>query len=419
MAISTDTRTIKAGDIFIPIKGDNFNGHDYIKTALEAGALKAYSEKTAEELGLEDAVEKITVVEDTLLEYHKLAQEYRKSINPIVIGVTGSSGKTTCKEMLRLILSEKYKVYATSANNNNEIGVPKTILEMPEDTEILVLEMGMRGLGEIELLSSVARPNMAIITNIGTAHIERLGSKDAIEQAKLEITSGLEDYNGTKIEGIEELPSTLIVDHKLYERIYYRDQMDELKAEQIFEFGTNEQFKIAGLCSSGIHADANAAAIAASLLGISHEVMQVGLSKYQTMQGRGSIHKDQHGTTWIDDSYNANPDSVRSSIEAFMKKFPGHFKIAIVGDIAESKDELIRELFSELITIENEKFMLVDGRNKKPEDIKFEIQDTLRTFREIQLDPEYSLKDNQVAVLVKGSRSAGLEKILDLFSVER
>jgi len=202
--ISTDSRTIKAHDIYLPLVGEKFDGHDFIIEVLKKSVDLIYSSRSLETLLLNASQEekeiilankeKIIFVENTLETYQSLASKYRVELNPLVIAVTGSNGKTTTKEMLAAVLGKYYRLHYSAANFNNEIGVPKTILEMPADTQILILEMGMRGLGQIDLLSKIAKPNICIITNIGTAHVEILGAKENIKKAKLEIINYIQDY---------------------------------------------------------------------------------------------------------------------------------------------------------------------------------------------------------------------------------
>ena len=172
--ISTDTRTIKKGDFYLPLKGASFDGEKFITQALEKGAVGAFCTKDGGNLQ----------VTDTLTAYLELANYRRKKLNFKVVAITGSSGKTTTKELVASTLSEKFKTFKTPLNHNNEIGFCQTIFETPDDTEVLVLEMGMRGLGEIELLSKYSEPDITIISNVGTAHIGRLGSRENIAKAK-------------------------------------------------------------------------------------------------------------------------------------------------------------------------------------------------------------------------------------------
>ena len=194
VCISTDTRTITASDFYLPLKGASFDGEKFIEQALEKGAIGSFctsyllytAGNTAKQQSQVDGVI-LLKVPDTLTAYLQLANYRRNKINPTVVAVTGSSGKTTTKELVASVLGERFKTFKTPLNHNNEIGFCQTIFEMPDDTEALVLEMGMRGLGEIELLSKYAEPDISIICNVGTAHIGRLGSRENITKAKCEI----------------------------------------------------------------------------------------------------------------------------------------------------------------------------------------------------------------------------------------
>ena len=186
--ISTDTRTIGSGMLYLPLKGENFNGFDFIQNALDAGASGCFIEDLKD---VNPDADFILQVEDTKAAYLKIAEFYRDKVNPKVIMITGSSGKTTVKEMMSSVMSVKFKTHKTKLNHNNEIGLCQTFLSMPDDTEVLIAEGGMRGLGEIELLSKHTKPDRAVITNVGTAHIGRLGSVENIAKAKCEIVKYL------------------------------------------------------------------------------------------------------------------------------------------------------------------------------------------------------------------------------------
>ena len=185
--ISTDTRTIGKKNVFLPIIGERFDGHDFIEKALEKGATGYFTQKDI----IESGAKFVLKVKDTLIAYLQAANFYKKTVNPKTVAITGSAGKTTTKEMAYSVFSQKYKTHKSELNHNNEIGLAQTLLSMPKDTEVLVVEMGMRGLGEIELLSKYAEPDIAIISNVGSAHIGRLGSKENIAKAKFEITKYL------------------------------------------------------------------------------------------------------------------------------------------------------------------------------------------------------------------------------------
>ncbi|HEY9300887.1 MAG TPA: UDP-N-acetylmuramoyl-tripeptide--D-alanyl-D-alanine ligase, partial [Phormidium sp.] len=182
---STDTRSIKNGDVFVALRGSNFDGHEFVQSAVAKGAIAVVTDRdVSTELG--EGIPQL-VVKDTLQAYQAIAQWWRSQFTIPVIGVTGSFGKTTTKELIAAVLGTQGKVLKTQANYNNEIGVPKTLLELNLDDDFAVIEMAMRGRGEIALLSQIARPEIGVITNVGTAHIGRLGSEEAIAQAKCEL----------------------------------------------------------------------------------------------------------------------------------------------------------------------------------------------------------------------------------------
>ena len=180
--ITTDSRSIQSGEIFLALRGEKFDGHDFVRSAIEQGAIAAIVDTQFESDDLP-----VLIVSDTLQAYQAIAHWWRKQFNIPIIAITGSVGKTTTKELIAAALSKYGKVHKTQANYNNEIGVPKTLLELNSDYDFAVIEMGMRALGEIALLSQIANPDISVITNVGTAHIGRLGSREAIAQAKCEL----------------------------------------------------------------------------------------------------------------------------------------------------------------------------------------------------------------------------------------
>lgn len=394
--ISTDTRTVTENDLFIALKGENFDANNFCFEALNKGAALVISEFTPEQLrGLdaysENLSKKIISVKSSLDAYHSIANHYRKLTNPLCVGITGSSGKTTCKDLMTTVLKNKFKIHATIANYNNEIGVPKTILSMPEGTQVLILEMAMRGLGQIELLSKTAEPNIAIITNIGTAHIELLGSKENIRQAKLEIIAGIQDYQGW----IKE-KSLLIVDEELYKFC-----KNNCKVSELLSFDIKQKYQVNGLVSDGLIADINAVALVARRLGMTDQEIQTELLKYNPGKGRGEFSADGSGNVFIDETYNANPEAVRNSVNALAKQFPEANKIVVIGDIYESLPELVNDLFEELKA--NKQINFLDARGKE----------TSRIVEEIKA--KFSQNKNNV-ILLKASRKARLELVLEVIA---
>lgn len=198
--VTTDSRQAAAGQLFVPLVGEQFDGHEYLEQAVQNGAVAALWKK-GKEVPESLAHVPLLIVGDTLVALQRLATAYRSELFVRVVGITGSNGKTTTKDMAAAILGTSYKVHKTEGNFNNHIGLPLTVLQLEEDTEVAVLEMGMSGFGEIELLARIAQPDAAIITNIGDAHMLQLGSRAGIAKAKLEIATGLSEdglllYNG-------------------------------------------------------------------------------------------------------------------------------------------------------------------------------------------------------------------------------
>lgn len=373
---STDTRTIKQGEIYLPLKGENFDGEDFIGKALESRAIGYFctdASKIASVGNLDQSlqsesrndVEKaklILQVEDTLIAYLELARFYKRKIAPKTVAITGSSGKTTTKEMAYCVVSEKFKTHKSELNFNNEVGLCKTILSMPEDTEVLILEMGMRGLGEIELLSKYAEPDIAIIANVGTAHIGRLGSKENIAKAKYEIVKHIKDngiliahddelikrrQEGTKArrrEGLS-LPScppallssityfslndTEIIERKIgYSKFIYRNHEYELNIEGDYNIQNSLAVIELGL-----------------KLGISEEEIASGLKKYLPLEKRWEI-QEVKGYKIINDSYNANPESMKAVIKTVLYIYPSPllFVLGDMGELGEKEVEYHRQI---------------------------------------------------------------------------
>ena len=196
--ISTDSRDVDEKTLYVPLKGERFDGHDFIASALEKGAAGALSERSADD-------PRVIRVESTLAALGALGRARRDEIDPLVVGLTGSVGKTTTKDMTALVLGTKYRTHKTAGNFNNEIGLPKTLLALEKEHEAAVIEMGMSHKGEISRLARLAKPDVALITNIGSAHIEYLGSREGIRDAKLEITDGLSAGGTLILNGDEPL----------------------------------------------------------------------------------------------------------------------------------------------------------------------------------------------------------------------
>lgn len=325
--ISTDTRTIQKGDIYLPLKGANFDGEKFIDKALEAGAAGYFT--TGGEIYANAAI--VLKVSDTKEAYLSLAEFYRHKINPVTVMITGSSGKTTTKEMVYSVLSQKFKTQKTFSNHNNEIGFCQTVLGMDADTRCLIVEAGMRGLGEIELISRHLKPDFALITNCGSAHVGRLGSLDNIAEAKCEITSGL-SKDGALIALNQEITKR----HLKYQgkKLFY--SLDDVKileravSYSKFEYkGNIYELNIGG----DYNVENSLAAIEAGLLnGISESDIAKGLSEYRPIEKRWES-ENVCGISFINDSYNANPESVKASVKTFVELYDK--PVVILGNMGE------------------------------------------------------------------------------------
>lgn len=334
--VEKDNRSIKTGDLFVAIRGEKFDGHNFAASAVENGAVAVLCERELE-VGVP-----CLVVEDSIRGLQAIARGYRAEFSPKVVGVTGSVGKTTTKEMIASVLSEKYNTLKTEGNLNNEIGLPFTVLNLNKNHEAAVIEMGMNHFGEISRLTRIASPDIAVISAIGESHIEFLGSKEGILKAKLEILEGLSDDGTVILNGDDEYLISL--KGKLpFKTIYYGITNNESDIfataksvslnEIIFTVRGTENFEFKINCG-GEHNLKNAlAAVAVGReLGLSNEEIARGLDKFENTGMRQKIIK-KDGRTIINDCYNANPDSMRASLK-LLSDIEGR-KIAVIADMLE------------------------------------------------------------------------------------
>lgn len=330
--ISTDTRTIKKGDLYLPLKGANFDGEAFCDKALEAGASACFCTKK-----MQDGIK----VDDTLTAYLQIANFARQKYNPKVIGVTGSSGKTTTKEMIYSVVSEKFKTHKTFSNHNNEIGFCQTVLSMPEDTEVLIIEMGMRGLGEIELIAKYAEPDFAVITNAGSAHIGRLGSLDNIAKAKCEITSKLKEtliaHDNERIKNFANFDG-----EKIFYSINDVEVIEKRSGYSKFIYkGKEYELNVEG--DYNIENSLSAIEIGYKL-GMSYDAVKRGLLAYKPIEKRWETETVK-GFNIINDSYNANPESMKASVSTFLELYKNPVVIlGNMGELGENEVEFHKEV---------------------------------------------------------------------------
>lgn len=341
-----DSRKIGKDGLFFAIKGARSDGHDFIPQVFEAGAMLSISEKF-----LPGEMHPYIVVESTLKALKDLAEFYRSCLDVVIIGITGSVGKTTTKETLACVLSEKYRVLKTEGNYNNEVGLPLTIFRLRDEDEIAVLEMGISGFGEMTRLAKIARPDYCIITNIGLCHLENLGDRDGILKAKTEIFNYLSPEGNAILNGDDDKLSTITGVNEKPVIFFGRKSSNDVFADEIedlgldgINFNININFNSENPMQScrfrahvpmpGMHmvGDALAAAAIAAVLGLTPEEIISGLNKFETIDGRSKIIRRKSRTV-IDDSYNANPVSMKAAIN--MLSCAKTRKVAILGDMFE------------------------------------------------------------------------------------
>lgn len=423
--VSTDTRTLEPGDLFVALRGERYDGHAFVEQARSAGAAAAMVDTRASDLSDLPAL----VVEDTRSALGALAADWRGRFPLPVVALTGSSGKTTVKEMLASILrsaapaAADERVLATRGNLNNDIGMPLTLLEMRAEHRYAVIEMGMNHAGEIRYLSRIASPDVALITNAGTAHIEHLGSVEAIARAKGEIFEGLKQ-DGTAVINADDR---------------YAPMWRELAGDRRrIEFGLRESAGVtaayrgrlleseieisapAGIAKTTLRApgehnvlNALAAAAAAIALDVPMNAIATGLGRYSGVKGRLQVKRSPHGATVIDDTYNANPESMRAAI-AVLAQAPGSRLLVLgdMGELGERAGTLHAELGAHARAAGIERLLTIGEH----------CAETARAFgrgarhyermEELVADVESALAAD-VTVLVKGSRFMGMERVVE------
>lgn len=339
--VSIDSRTVDASTLFIAIKGDRFDAHDFVKDVEKSGAAAVMCHREV------DCNLPVIYVDDTKKAFVELAKNYRKSFDGLkVVGLTGSVGKTTTKEMTYEVVSRKYRAIKTEGNLNNDIGLPKTLLRLESDTQAAVIEMGMSAFGEISLLTKTCLPDIGIITNIGVSHIEHLGSRDGILKAKLEILDGMKKGSPLILNGDNDKLSSVKNDD--YKLIFFgiENENADVRAFDIKENGSNTEFFVKAyskiqkvtIPTVGIHNvyDALAAYAVGLLLELPTEEIAKALENY-TPSGMRQRLKEVNGVKIIEDCYNASPDSQRAALNVLSDMNAGR-KIAVLGDMLELGD---------------------------------------------------------------------------------
>jgi len=344
--ISTDSRTLKQGELFVALRGENFDGHRFVEAAAKSGGTGAIVDPNWKGKVPEDFV--LIRADDTLRAYQNLAANYRRSLPIKVLAITGSNGKTSTKDFAASVLARKFRVTKTEGNFNNHVGLPRTILEATSQDEIGVWEIGMNHPGEIPRLAQIAAADAAIITNIGVAHIEFMGSREAIAQEKGALAEAI-GSDGTVILNADDSFSDAIAKRTSAKVVLAGINHGTIRAIDIRQSSDGSEFTIlegahrcrAQLPVPGLHMIQNAllAVAAGRAFGLSIEECAAGLASTPLTKARLQI-KEVHGVQFIDDSYNANPDSMTAALRTLVELDTGGKRIAVLGEMRELGSEL-------------------------------------------------------------------------------
>lgn len=429
-SVGTDSRNVKPGELFIALRGQRFDAHRFLGAARDAGAVAVMTD--TEGAALAPAGMPRITVDNTHTGLTQLAYAWRSRFTTPLVALTGSSGKTTVKEMLAAILREATgsadAVLATRGNLNNEIGAPLTLLELREAHRYAVIELGMNHAGEISRLTRLARPDVALINNAGRAHIEFLGSEEAIARAKGEIFEGLSD-KGIAVINADDTYAVL------WRKLSNKNKYLSFGIDQAADIGARYELRAldsdlhittpTGTVSATIHApglhnvrNALAACSAAYALNVPLTAMAAGLARYEGVKGRLQRKRAQGGATLIDDTYNANPESVRAAI-AVLAQAPGK-RALVLGDMGELGNRATAchtEVGAYARAAGIDQLMALGDLSANTVSAfgaggrHFSSIETLLTGVEKILAPD-------VTVLVKGSRFMQMERVIKAFAVE-
>lgn len=426
-SVAFDSRKISEGGLFVPLKGER-DGHDFINSAISNGASATLWQKDRP-----NKPENIAVLEvdDPLLSMQQLAQYYLNKVNPTVVAITGSNGKTTTKDMTAAVLAKRFNVHKTDANFNNEIGVPMTILDMKPNTEILVLEMGMDHAGQLHQLSELTHPDVTVITMIGEAHIEYLGSREGIADAKMEITDFLREdgeliYNGDepllreRAEKLEQAKITFGFDQT--DSVYVTGYRSYKHHATFTVNDSDSQFTIPMIGKHNV-SNALSALCVGRHFGESDEEIATALASFTPTADRMEWEKGDVGEDIMSDVYNSNPTAVRAVISSFgqIQVPEGSRRIAVLGDMLELgersaalhaglADCLDPQVINEVYLFGSEMENLTDvlKNTYEPENLHYYKEDQMQR---LIADLRNDIKPHDIVVL-KGSHGMHLEKVV-------
>jgi UDP-N-acetylmuramoyl-tripeptide--D-alanyl-D-alanine ligase len=425
--VSTDSRTIKPGELFVALHGENFDGHDFVETVAKSGAIGAlvdanWNGNVPNNFALLRAI-------DTLQAYQALAANYRRSLALKVLAITGSNGKTSTKDFAASVLTRRFRVTKTEGNFNNHVGLPRTILEATSEDEVAVWEIGMNHPGEIAALSKIAAPDAAIITNIGVAHIEFMGSREAIAAEKGALAEAVKP-EGTVILNADDPFSKGIAARTSARVVFVGTTGGTVRATEISQSADGSEFTIleeahrcrAQLPVAGLHMVQNAllAVAAGRAFGLSIEECAAGLAAAPLTKARLQI-KEIGGVQFLDDSYNANPDSMKAALRTLVELDAEGKRIAVLGEMRElgvESERGHREVgetaatlgVDQLITIGDAAELIAQGARSAGLD---KVSSARSTGDAAKLLGEIAQPGD--LVLIKGSRAAHTEEVIEQF----
>lgn len=430
-AVTIDSRNVPANSLFVAIKGGKYDGHKFIKDAVTKGASAiVINEKKLKNIDVVDIP--IITVKDTTKSLGDLAKIWREKLSTKIIALTGSSGKTSTKEMLAVLLNEKYKVNKTISNNNNHIGVPLTLFSTTNKYDVLVLELGTNHFGEIEYTSEIAKPNYALITNIGNSHLEFFTNKKGVLKEKAALIESCVKNNGTIfINNDDSLLKNVL--KKYSDRVTFGETAEadvsikintyteegkpviEIKTSKFSlttEFPLFGELNVKNLC---------AAVSVAAKLGLTKNQISTGIKKLKPVEKRFNI-KRVNNFVVVDDTYNANPESMKYALNMTANIFKNKRKIAVLGDMFELGEEQLKHHLALAKTIKKAGFKIVLLTGKMMKNLADELA-SVKTIEVKYFDSRAALKKHlsktdlkETAILVKGSRGMKMEEFVKVLT---
>ena len=401
--VDTDTRNIRKNTIFFALKGDNFNGNKFAEESLRQGASYAIVDEVAYRTN-----DKIILVDNVLKTLQKLANYHRKKLNIPIIGLTGSNGKTTTKELINIVLSKKYNTLATKGNLNNHIGVPLTLLSMNDKTELGIVEMGANHQKEIEFLCSITEPDFGYITNFGKAHLEGFGGIEGVIKGKSELYKHLKENN--KVAFVNTNDKIQLKNTKGIESVHFNNiDLQFLEVNPFVKLTYKNTIIQSNMIGKYNYINIAAAITIGEHFKVSKSEIKEAIESYVPQNNRSQIIETKNNKIILD-AYNANPSSMKVALENF-SSIEGESKVVILGDMFELGDEsfIEHQAIANLVSTLAFSKMIFVGENFKgikSNNLQF------KTYLELEDYIKKNPLENQ-SILIKGSRGMRLERILD------